>query len=887
MSDNKTNVRKFLEGYIESFKKGLSPEYLERYAAFIESLQKLVALTDYLYQLDDKGDYYPVTRDDFDRMVSLYKDTISQCDNFINTEFPKDVNGKRNVPASVKNIHAVLNNDLNFFSTFTPDGKTAFPDAIEQARGYTIDVTGSDNHATYGDSMSTRIAVRFTDPNGKTVEGFFTSDTRLNLVHDYRKIINSFLDQNKDAVNSIGALLTPEYENLILEPLIKSAADMSDPEIEGRAGEANYYLTKLPQDLRNELSKGKYDPLIKNLDSFVSTSKLLINRIGIADNSPVSSRNNAMTAVANLLGIPEVLAKSSPMKLKIKENGVVKTVTGTFMERAQGVDLARLNDLFGDFKRNVRWAGEFQVTPEALESLAKLQILDFICHNVDRHVNNLSYSLTDGNPPVLHKVQGFDNDLSFGRRNTAEDGNTAWAPTIDELGVIPASLAEALAHVDENMLVTALRGCGLSNSEIALTVERIDLVKNKIAESAEASKNMAPGEVKSGVLRVVEKDGWKDYNNKELAKLSTENTRNIFEVVNLATFLDGARQFESSYYEQAQLENNPIAAYFEQLNAKSVNAANGLPDTILDKACNLILAADDLTSFGSSNFRNVRNAVLGLRQTIRDAWADNNGAPIYNEEFLNRFRTAVDRVRTTANTYLVNKTRRTGYVAENRINAVSLIAEFAEKQYTNLLKATKNQEEITNRNAQKEAYRQQRINDVNADINARQNGNVRPVLQRVQAQIRDIKASMPDGSQRKLLCERALEAQETLYNIADSNGKDLTPEEETRSRECMAALVAYDMAFRARVFNSPDYDEAHFNTQELINSVSINDVFVAETQILNKDLLKEFVDHNFQRRIDQKIIAVSGREQIAPLEQQREPQNNREREVDGFVVIDR
>lgn len=885
MSDNRSYARKYLEGYLKSFKEGLSPEYLERYAAFIESLQRLVALTDYLYQYDDRGDFYPVTPDDFDRMQTLYKTTIAQCESFVNAEFPKNANGKRNIPASVKNIHAILSRDLNFFSTFTPDGKTSFPDAIEQARGYTLDLTGSDHHATYGDSMSTRMAVRFTDSNGKTVEGFFTSDTRIDLVHDYRKIINNFLDHNKDAAGKIGALLTPENENAILEPLIKGAADMSDPKIEAQSFSADYYLNKLPDALRNELADNRYAPLIKSLDSFVSNAKLLINRIGIEDDSPVSSRNNAMSAVANLLGIPEVLAKSSPMKLKIKENGVEKTVSGTFMERAQGVDLARLNDLFGSFKKKIRDAKEFQITPEALESLAKLQILDFICHNVDRHMNNLAYNLSDGNPPVLHGVQGFDNDLSFGRRNTADDGKTIWAPTVDELAVIPAPLAESLAHLDENMLVTALRGCGLSNNEIALTVERIDILKNKIAESAEASKTMDPGEVKSGVLRVVDKDGWKDYKNDDLAKLKTNNTRNIFEVVHLSTHAAGVRRFDWSDYEQAALVNDPVADYFEKLNKKTRNAVSGLPDTVLDRACSLIRAADDLTSFGTANFRNVRNAVLALRETMCAVPTDNNGKSVYSEQYLERFRSAVNLVRTTASTYLVNKTKRTGLVAENRINAVSLIAEFAEKQYTAFLNAFKTQEELTNRAAQKQAYSQLHQNDINAEIEAIGNEKVNPILKRVQAQIKTVKASMPDGSQRKRLCDCALEAQEKLYSIAESDGKDMTADEQTTARICMAALVAYDMAFRAGVFNTPDYNEANFNTQELIDSVSNNAVFTAETKTLNKNLLKTFVDHNFQRRLDQKIIAVSGREQVAAPRQPKEPQKIREREVDGFVVI--
>ena len=859
MPGNKSAVREYLERYLASFRKELSAAYVERYSAFLHSLENLVAFTDYLYQENGNGGYFPVSKDDYDRIVALYQDAAAQCDVFLRAEYPADGRGGPDAPASVRNIRAVLENDIRFFSTFVPDGNTSFPDAVEQARGYVIDLTDVEHPVTYGDAMSTRVPVKFTDANGNEVEGFFTSETRLSLTHDYRKIINGFLDKHPELLNEAGALLKPENENIILEPLLKGTLDMSHPNISAERGNVNDYTELLPRDLEQFLN-GAGRALRSELDTFIRTSLLLIDRIGIEDDAPISARNNAMSAVANLLGIPETIARSSPMKLRMVENGKVKQVSGTFMARAQGVDLAKLGDLPVEFRVRVNYAQDFQMTPEGLESLAKLQLLDFICHNVDRHVQNMAYDLSSDPTPVLRGVQGFDNDLSFGRRNTSDDGNTYWAPSIDELGVIPASLAEALAHIDVNMLTTALRGCGLSQNEIALTVERIDLVNRRIVESAEASRNMAPGEVKSGVLRMVEKENWKDYDINALAGLSTPHKTNIFQTVKLAAQLDESRNTGVSHYERAKNDDLPIEAYFRKLDEKTPNTQTGIPDTVLDKACDLINLADDLTSFGSSNFRRVRDSVLELRRVVKSAWNGPDGKALHNAEFCTRYQTALENVRNAASIYLVNKKRRSGFLAENRIRAVSIIASFAERQYSAFREASELQDELDTRAARREEYKQQVRNDLNAEREARRSGNraVRPALQRVQTQIRDVQNAMPENGQRWQLCARALAAQEALYDMAESRGPELTAEEQVQARALMATLVSYDLALRAKVFEIPDFDEAAFQPDDLIRSVSDNGVFKAETAALSKESLKKFVDHNYQRRMNQKIITVGG-----------------------------
>ena len=131
------------------------------------------------------------------------------------------------------------------------------------------------------------------------------------------------------------------------------------------------------------------DKLLDNLSRFavsafsVVAQQMVMQLAGIKKGSPISSRNCAMTDVAQLLGCDHLLANSVNMKIKIGD----EIVEGVFMETAEGSDLKRLkyDDPLFDAQ-----LGSFQ-NPEALMQVADLQVLDFICGNTDRHGFNMVY----------------------------------------------------------------------------------------------------------------------------------------------------------------------------------------------------------------------------------------------------------------------------------------------------------------------------------------------------------------------------------------------------------------------------------------------------------------------------------------------------------------
>ena len=71
--------------------------------------------------------------------------------------------------------------------------------------------------------------------------------------------------------------------------------------------------------------------------------------------------------------------------MKVEIDGV--EVDGVFMESAEGTDINRLKKDDPIFQANFK---SFE-NPEALQQVVDLQVLDFICGNIDRHLGNMFY----------------------------------------------------------------------------------------------------------------------------------------------------------------------------------------------------------------------------------------------------------------------------------------------------------------------------------------------------------------------------------------------------------------------------------------------------------------------------------------------------------------
>lgn len=193
------------------------------------------------------------------------------------------------------------------------------------------------------------------------------------------------------------------------------------------------------------------------------------NQLGIKDGSELAYRNCAMTAVSKALGF-DCLADS--YKVNISDNG--KITEGVFMEKAKGVDFVNMAD----------WETRDKILTNGfndkrfLKSISDLQVLDYICGNVDRHEGNLFYKIDENNK--ICGVIGIDNDSSFGTKIKEPNQFQNMLMPIDFMKAIDQKTAEKVNKLTGEQLKGILSPFNLSKDEINASITRLNQLKTAI-----------------------------------------------------------------------------------------------------------------------------------------------------------------------------------------------------------------------------------------------------------------------------------------------------------------------------------------------------------------------------------------------------------------------
>ena len=210
--------------------------------------------------------------------------------------------------------------------------------------------------------------------------------------------------------------------------------------------------------------------------------------------SDIGARNALMSDVAELLGCGDIIAFSRKMNVWGVEDGKLVRKKGVAMMPAVGEDISNIS-FFGNFVKmdNTR----IEQSAGANKKIASLQVLDYICGNIDRHVANAFYQYDKkGN---LSGVQGIDNDLAF----LAYPERTAGFTQYENLRVIPKSMADAITALSPDAFAMIMQGYGLSGREIQAAVKRLNVVKTGIKKSEKVYATMPPGKLDTEVPKVV------------------------------------------------------------------------------------------------------------------------------------------------------------------------------------------------------------------------------------------------------------------------------------------------------------------------------------------------------------------------------------------------
>lgn len=233
-----------------------------------------------------------------------------------------------------------------------------------------------------------------------------------------------------------------------------------------------------------------------NYDSLSIIQSISSHDLGFEEGTEVSYKNCAMTAVAKALGM-NVIADSYKMNIVDKD----KTIEGVFMEKADGVDLYNLPD---PTKREKIIKNGFD-DPRLLKSISDLQILDYICGNVDRHGGNLLYKLDEKGEKVIGVV-GFDNDSSFGSARKDKNEQQHLLMTIQNIKVIDENTAKAVMSLNEDKLRGILSPYKLKEEEILASIDRLQQVKKAIYLNNKTKDNYQS----SSKIVALSDTGWKN-----------------------------------------------------------------------------------------------------------------------------------------------------------------------------------------------------------------------------------------------------------------------------------------------------------------------------------------------------------------------------------------
>ena len=326
-------------------------------------------------------------------------------------------------------------------------------------------------------------------------QGFFTAAVNIDGMNQIRqKFEKAINEQMKEGGN-------PEYAEVLQRTQAYSLQLHRNGKISSYRDQ-NYDLKKLgyDQETADRLKADEtFNAMYKNVlrDVVMIRENLQIGYgsiLGANKDGTIDKRNVAMSKMSELLGVESKLAQAATMQVQVDG----KITEGVFMETAAGSDYTHVPY---DSPTAKKTPAELFDGSDALKDLADLQILDYVCMNVDRNKSNLFYQFSEDGTKCLG-VTGIDNDLSFGTKKLKPDEKCFGLPPLDQIKVISAGMAEKIGALgDEKALHNALDGQGLSNEEIEAAMDRFVAVQYRI---------------KSGQIRVVKDEEWKDMKLSEL-----------------------------------------------------------------------------------------------------------------------------------------------------------------------------------------------------------------------------------------------------------------------------------------------------------------------------------------------------------------------------------
>ena len=479
------------------------------------------------YQLEQgDGTYRPITPEAYRRIDEVFDKAVNSVNAYVKGQpaGPEDVR----MPLMKNFSKEFLSKSYVEYKNVKPNPDVPLHDAMESFRYENVELSNADLKRV-GANMSSRIQLTV-DMDGKQTRGVFTKRTPYDPVGQFRSLVGDMKTKYGKFESFWKAIDTPHFYRDGFEGAQgllfcnTSTGKVYDDTQETRNTVMRNFsvsaaLGLFPQ-AQAEYEKYRNDPDFFNalFDFSVKADQLNTARgingqlLGLKPGDNIDGRNSAMSSVANLLGVSDLIAKSKQLSVHMPDG---TNQTGTFMEFVEAKDITHVDSI-----DEMRILGlEAYEGKEAKEQLANLQVLDYVCGNVDRHLGNMLYNID----PETHKltgIKGIDNDASFLKERLAPEDGRAHLASIYDLRVIDEKMAEKLLSIDEGMLAATLHGYGLSQEEVDAAYDRLHNLQEAVrnAPTYDPQKGLPPYDPlgKGYDLTIVKSEDWDKLSLKEL-----------------------------------------------------------------------------------------------------------------------------------------------------------------------------------------------------------------------------------------------------------------------------------------------------------------------------------------------------------------------------------
>ena len=327
-----------------------------------------------------------------------------------------------------------------------------------------------------GGALSKRYPVSWKE-NGKDKTGFVTLGQFYNLKSQAAPIFRDYEEKYPkyaSAIRKIRDYYAAEEE----EDMSDVSEDLTKEKMESMGFSA--------EEAEQLLQDPGFQGMKSRLGSAINTAAYpmgIAKPIGIttAEGKRLDMRNVAMTNVAEAMGAPTLLARSRP--LQMEAGG--RILEGVVMESADGVNLDQVADGHPMARITEDKIDAVYNNASGLKSLADLQIVDYVCMNMDRHSSNMFYrfeGLETGNPKFIG-VQGIDHDFAFGDRELHPDSRAKCLPALNDLQVVTEAMAARLRDPKTEAEIEAkMRANHMTEGEITGAKARLHQLQEAIRD---------------------------------------------------------------------------------------------------------------------------------------------------------------------------------------------------------------------------------------------------------------------------------------------------------------------------------------------------------------------------------------------------------------------